>query len=133
MNDGLIVNRLEPVHELERDVVSLLAAEPPARANQLSELDPLDELHRDEPYGLCLAVIKNAADVPVGHAAGQLDFREEALRHRWVVERLLPQDLDGDRFVQRSIVRLVHDTHPPFAGATRGSRSDWRGWPPARR
>ena len=64
---------------------------------------------------LCLAVIMDAADVPVRHAARQLDFREEALRHRGVVERLLPQDLDGDRFVQRSIVRLVHDTHPAFA------------------
>ena len=57
----------------------------------------------------------DAADVPVRHAARQLDFREEALRHRWVIERLLPQDLDGDRFVQRSIVRLVDDTHPALA------------------
>ena len=63
----------------------------------------------------CLAVIMDAADVLVRHAARQLDFRQEALRQRWVVERLRPQDLDGDRFVQRPIVRLVHDTHPALA------------------
>ena len=65
MNDRLIVNRFQAVHELERDVVPFVGAEASAPANQLSELDPLDELHRDEPDGVCLAVIMDAADVPV--------------------------------------------------------------------
>jgi hypothetical protein len=59
-----------------------------------------------------LAVIMDATDVLVGHAARELDFREEALRQRRVVERLLPQDLDRDRFVQRSVARLVYHAHP---------------------
>ena len=115
MNDALIVNRLEAVYQLERDIVTLADAEPSARADHLSELDPIDELHRDEPDRLGLAVIMDATDVLVRHAARQLDFREEPLRHRWVIERLRPQDLDGDRFIQRPIVRLVHDTHPALA------------------
>ena len=57
----------------------------------------------------------DATDVLVCHAACELDFREQALRHRWVIEQLLPQDLDRDRFIQRSIERLVNDTHPALA------------------
>jgi hypothetical protein len=80
--------------------------------DHLPELDPIDELHRDEPDGCRLAVIMDATDVLVGHAARELDFREEALRQRRVVERLLSQDLDRDRFVQCSVARLVYHAHP---------------------
>ncbi len=115
VNDALIVDGLEAVHELESDVVPLAKADAPGRADHLAKLDPIDELHRDEPDGFRRAVIMDATNVLVGHAAGELDFGEQPLRHRRVIEKLLPQDLDRNRFIQCSIKGLVDDPHSALA------------------
>jgi hypothetical protein len=56
----------------------------------------------------------DATDVLVRHAAGQFDFRDEALCERWVVKQR-SQHPDRDRFIQRPVVGLVNDAHPAFA------------------
>ena len=115
VDDADVVDRGEAVRDLQRGRERLVRGQPAALADHLAQVDALHVLHRDVAQALVLAVLVDAADVPVADAAGELDLRLEAPRDLRVARHLGPQHLDRHLLVEQPVVRAVDDAHAALA------------------
>ena len=116
VDDADVVDRLQPVGGLDRDVERLLVLEVAALvARELLEVGALDVLHRDVAHAAVLAVLVDAADVAVRDLARELDLVAEALRHLARVRELGAQHLDRHGLVEHAVVGLVDHAHAALA------------------
>jgi hypothetical protein len=61
-----------------------------------------------------LEYVVDAADVRMGHLAGELALANEAALDLVVVQDRLPNRLEGDALVELGVERFVDFSHPPF-------------------
>ncbi len=115
VDDPRLVDGLQALRHLDGHVVALGGRQGALVAQDVLEVDPLDELHRDVEEPAVLAVVVDGADVLVADLAGETDLALEALRHLRVLREVGPQDLDRDHLVEAAVARLVHHPHPAAA------------------
>jgi hypothetical protein len=111
VDDAGVVDGLERVGDLDRDVEGLCCGQRSSFLHQPLQVHAVDELHRDEEQPLLLAEVVDRADVAMSHAPRQLDLGLEALRHPAVVGDVRAQHLDRDDLVERAVARLVDHAH----------------------
>jgi hypothetical protein len=111
VDDPGVVDRLQALRDLDGQLVRLVGSEAPTGREQLLEVDPLDELHRDVQQAAVLAEVVDGPHVSMAHLARELDLRFETRGHRRVGGEVGPEDLDGDDLVQRAVSGEVHRSH----------------------
>jgi hypothetical protein len=115
VNDALVVDGLEAFRDLDAHVEGLRGRERPLLTQDLAEVHAVQEGHRDVAQRAVLAVLVDAADVLVAHAARQLDLGAEAAAELGRVRHLRAQHLEGDRLLEQAVVGLVDHAHPALA------------------
>ena len=112
MNDAARVRGARTTRDLHSDRNRVLEWQPPPLQASRDRLAVV-ERHREEQLPLvCLANLKDRADVWMIERRRRTRFREEALFRRRLFAEVWWQELQRDVASQPRVVRLVDDSHP---------------------
>ena len=112
MRDPEVVRDRQRAERLREEVDDARARERPLRCNQVPQVLPVQELHRDvEQPVVVLAVVEDADRVRVVEARGRLRLAVEARREHRVARQLPVHHLDGDDLLERGLPCAVDGPH----------------------
>jgi hypothetical protein len=111
MDNAFIVDRFEPIRDLDRNGQGLAQGKRALRSQNLAQVHALDELHGDEIEALVGSVLVDAAYVLVCHPTRQLDLGSEALSHLRRARHVGAQHLHRYHVVEDTVLCLVDHAH----------------------
>ena len=111
MDDVRVMDRVEPLRDLRRDVPGFGRRQRAVRLQLALQVLARDELHRDVVDRAVLSVLVDPAHVAMPHAARELDLRSEAAGEIRGRGHVGAEDLQGDLFLERAVEGPVDDAH----------------------
>ena len=121
VHDAGAMRRLQSFRELDRDRKGLVARQP-SGADRPASVWPWSNSIAKNSNGGCASArrigcpdLEDAADVGMGHPAGDRDLLMKALQERLIACEIATQCLERDLFIEEQVVGLVHLAHAAAA------------------
>ena len=114
VNDAFTVGFPRSQSDLGRDIKSL-SQRARIGCDPLAQALAFDESHRDEQLAVVLVNLVDGADVGVIEGGDGASLVDEARLVLLVLQRVGPEEFQGDRTPQPGVLGLVNHTHAAFA------------------
>ncbi len=115
MHQLMFVGMLQAQGRLADDLARRTSPQRPARrpahADELLQVDAVDELHDQELDAARLAGVKGPHDVRMIQSSDRLHLAAETAQRLGIIKVTVRQDLQGDRLVEIDLAGLVDDAH----------------------
>src|SRR4029077_5469667 len=110
MNDAFGMGRIQCVGNVDSDGEDSFQIECPG-SDQRFQRHAFQILHGDERLTLVLANLINCADIRMIQRRSGLCLTPKSFQHLLVLGKMARKELQGDKTMERNVLRLVDDTH----------------------